>query len=498
MLCGASPIILFVHADQLCYSKIRPLAKVDLGHAIVILPAAIFAFMQEVYCSKFFSCSLDAIMKARYRYRLYPTSCQQVSLAKLFGCTRVVWNDALAHCIEEYRAGNKKPSNGSLQKQFITQAKQTSEREWLGEVSNIALQQSLNDLDQAYQNFFKSCKGERKGKPVRPPKFKKRKGRQSAKFHSGGFKVQETSVYIAKIGKIKTIWSRELPTKPTSATVIKDPAGRYFVSFVVEVQPEPLPPTTKSCGIDLGIIDFATFDDGRKVKAPKPLRKNLRRLRKRQKKLSRTQKGSKRREVARKKVAKLHAKIKDTRTDFLHKLSTKVVKENQLIALEDLNVSGLLKNRTPLYPPSGGTQGGGDLGWREFRTLLEAKADKYGREFRVINRWEPTSQLCSCCGQKGGKKDLSIREWTCLWCGSFHDRDANAATNILKVAGGQPKTAQPKFQQLELFEINNFQVAGGQSETQNGRGGRRKTFVKGAAANEASTHPKFRQLNLFE
>ena len=404
-------------------------------------------------------------MKARYRYRIYPTVSQQISLARLFGCTRVVWNDALAYCIDEYRAGNKKPSNGALQKRFITQAKKTSEREWLGEVSNIALQQSLNDLEQAYQNFFQSCKGERKGKPVRPPRLKKRKGRQSAKFHSGGFKVHETSVYIAKIGKIKTVWSRELPAKPTSATVIKDPAGRYFVSFVVEIQPEILPPTTKTCGIDLGIIDFATFDDGQKVKAPKPLKKNLRRLRKRQKKLSRTQKGSKRREVARKKVAKLHVKIKETRTDFLHKLSTKVIKENQLIALEDLNVSGLLKNRKLSRAIS-------DLGWREFRTLLEAKADKYGREFRVINRWEATSQNCSCCGQKGGKKDLSAREWTCLWCNTTHDRDINAAANILKVAGGQP-------------------------ETVNGRRGRCKTSVKEATANEASTTPKYVQLSLF-
>ena len=367
-------------------------------------------------------------MKARYRYRLYPTPLQQISLAKLFGCTRVVWNDALSHCIEEYRAGNKKPTNGALQKKFITQAKKTSEREWLGEVSNIALQQSLNDLEQAYQNFFKSCKGERKGKAVKPPKFKKRKARQSAKFHSGGFKVHETSVYIAKIGKIKAVWSRKLPSKPTSATVIKDSAGRYFVSFVIEIQPEILPQTANSCGIDLGIIDFATFDDGTKVKDPKPLKKNLKRLRKRQKNLSRKQKGSKRREVARQKVARLHAKIKDSRKDFLHKLSTKVVEENQLIALEDLNVSGLLKNRKLSRAIS-------DLGWREFRTLLEAKADKYGREFRVIDRWQPTSQICSCCGHKAGKKELSIREWTCLWCGAFHDRECDSFSRNLVIGG---------------------------------------------------------------
>ena len=367
-------------------------------------------------------------MKARYRYRLYPTLSQQISLAKLFGCVRVVWNDALIHCINEYRAGNKKPSNGALQKQFITQAKKTEDREWLSEVSAIPLQQSLNDLDRAYKNFFQSCKGERKGKPAKPPRLKKRRNAQSARFTTGGFKVHKTSVSIAKIGKIKTVWSRELSAKPTSATVIKDAAGRYFVSFVVEIAPEPLPQTSNSCGIDLGIIDFATFDDGTKVKAPKPLKKNLKRLRKKQRNLSRKVKGSKRREVARKKVARLHAKIKDTRTDFLHKLSTKVVKENQLIALEDLNVGGLLKNRKLSRAIS-------DLGWREFRMLLEAKADKYNREFRIINRWEPTSQVCSCCGCKGGKKDLSVREWTCLWCGEKHDRECDSFSRNLVIGG---------------------------------------------------------------
>ena len=224
---------------------------------------------------------------------------------------------------------------------------------------------------------------------------------------------------------------------------------------MVEIQPELLPQTGETCGIDLGIINFATFDNGQKVKAPKPLKKNLKRLRKRQKSLSRKQKGSKRREVARQKVAKLHAKIKDIRTDFLHKLSTKVVKENQLIALEDLNVNGLIKNRKLSRAIS-------DLGWREFRTFLAGKAEKYGREFRIIDRWQPTSQICSCCGEKGGKKELSVREWTCLWCSATHDRDINAANNILKVAGGQ-------------------------SETLNGRGGLRKTTAKVAAADEAST-----------
>ena len=403
-------------------------------------------------------------MKARYRYRIYPKQEQKTALAQLFGCVRVVWNDSLAFCIEQYQKEEKKPKNGDLQKQFITQAKKTIEREWLGEVSAIPLQQSLNDLNQAYQNFFKSCKGERKGQKVKPPRFKKRKSRQSARFTRGGFKVGQHNVYLAKIGKVKIIWSRDLPSDPSSVTVIKDSADRYFLSFVVEIIPEPLPKVEKSCGIDLGISTFATFSNGEKVKAPKPLKKNLKRLRKLQRKLSKKQKDSKRREVARKKVAKLYAKIKDTRTDFLHKLSAKVIRENQSIALEDLNVSGMMKNRKLSRAIS-------DLGWREFRTMLSNKADKYGRNFKVIDRWEPTSQTCSSCRQRGGKLDLSIREWTCLWCGETHDRDENAAINI--------------------------EVAGGHPETINGRGGTGQTSAKEAPSSEASTAPEWIQLNLF-
>ncbi|MEH1783629.1 MAG: RNA-guided endonuclease TnpB family protein [Nostoc sp.] len=340
----------------------------------------------------------------------------------------------------ESNKGSKKPSGADLQKLFITQAKKTDERVWLSEVSNIPLQQSLNDLEQAYQNFFKSCKKERKGKPVRPPKFKKRRAAQSARFRKGGFKVCQTSVYLAKIGQVEVVWSRALPAEPSSVTVLKDAAGRYFVSFVVEIQSSPLPQLDNAVGIDLGITTFATLSTGEKVDAPKPLKKRIGRLRRLSKNLSRKKRGSKRYEVARKRKAKLQAKLSDTRTDFLHKLSTKLIRENQAIILEDLNVSGMLKNRKLSRAIS-------DLGWRQFRTFLEGKAEKYGREFRVISRWEPTSQTCSSCGFRGGKLDLSIREWICLNCESTHDRDVNAAVNI--------------------------KVAGGHSETQNGRGGKR-------------------------
>ncbi|NES21970.1 MAG: IS200/IS605 family element transposase accessory protein TnpB [Symploca sp. SIO3E6] len=404
-------------------------------------------------------------MKARYRYRIYPTPEQQLALSKLFGCVRVVWNDALSFCINQYKIGEKKPKNTELQKQFITQAKKTKKREWLSEVSNIPLQQSLNDLEQAYQNFFKSCKGQRKGKSVKPPKFKRRRAKQSARFRQGGFKIGQTFVKLAKVGKLKIVWSRPLPAEPSSVTIIKDAAGRYFASFVVEIVSNVLPKTVNSVGIDLGIKTFATLDDGQKIDAPKPLKKRINRLRRLSKNLSRKNRGSKRYERARKRKAKLQAKLKDTRTDFLHKLSTQIIRENQTIVLEDLNVAGMVRNRKLSRAIS-------DLGWRQFRTYLEGKAEKYGREFRVISRWEPTSQKCSCCGFRGGKLDLSIREWTCLNCSTTHDRDVNAAKNIL--------------------------VAGGHSETLNGRGGKHKTTVKVAATCEASTHREYVQLALFD
>ena len=382
-------------------------------------------------------------MKLRYRYRIYPTDQQKGLVSRLFGCCRVVFNDALAYCQEQYRAGNKKPSSNELSKR-LTELKKTQEKEWLTEVSAIPLQQSLRDLEQAYSNFFKSCKGQRKGKKVKPPKFKKRKSKQSAKFTDNGFKIYPNSdyIYLAKIGEIKVIWSRELPAIPSSVTLIKDSADRYFVSFVVEFNPQQLPKNGRSVGIDLGITDFATLSNGEKIKSPKPLKKQLKRLRRLQQNLSRKQKGSKRREVVRKKLARLHAKISDTRNDFLHKLSTKIIRENQTIVLEDLNVSGMVKNRKLSRAIS-------DLGWRSFRTMLEAKSVMYGRDFRVIDRWTPTSQTCSCCGFKGGKKELNVREWICLNCGTFHDRDINAAVNIL-VAGGLSETLNGRGEKVRL------------------------------------------------
>jgi putative transposase len=394
-------------------------------------------------------------MKARFRYRVYPKPSQINVLNQLFGCVRVVWNDALNFCNQSYQDGVKYSGESELQKQFITAAKKTEQRQWLSQVSNIPLQQSIRDLGQAYQNFFKSCSGKRKGKKVKPPKFKNRSNAQSCRFRVGGFKVNERTVYLAKIGKLKIEWSRQLPANPSSVTLIRDAANRYFMSFVVEINPTQLSDNGKSIGIDVGITDFATFDTGEKVKSPKPLKARLRRLKRAQRNLKKKVKGSNRLKLARLRVAKIHANIKDIRTDFLHKLSTRIVNENQVIALEDLNVSGMVKNRKLSRAIS-------DLGWRSFRTMLESKSAMYGRDLRVISRWEPTSQKCSCCGEKGGKKELKIREWECLFCGVIHDRDINASRNII-------------------------QVAGGQSETQTGRGGDVRLSSNIAISDEAST-----------
>ena len=363
-------------------------------------------------------------MKARYQYRIYPTNQQCKDLARLFGCVRVVYNDALALC----KQSEKLPKLGDLQKICITQAKKTEERKWLSEVSNIPLQQSIADLGVAWSNFFASLKGNRKGKKVNSPKFKKRTNRQSARFRKGGFRIKAAKVFLAKIGCIKTKWSRPLPAEPSSVTVIKDTAGRYFLSFVVEVQPETRPAANPAVGIDLGLKVFAALSTGERVNHPS-YSKLDRKIRRAQRQLSRRQRTSKRRERMRLRVAKLKAKLRDTRKDFLHKLSTKVVNENQVIALEDLNVSGLLKNRRLSRAIS-------SAGWRDFRTMCEAKSEKFGREFVVISRWEPTSQVCSDCGYRWGKLDLKVREIVCMNCGTLHDRDGNASKNIEQVGVG--------------------------------------------------------------
>ncbi len=367
-------------------------------------------------------------MKARYNYRIYPKPSQIEALAKAFGCARVVWNDALWL----YQKANKQglPMPKDVDKQVITQAKKTPDRAWLSEVSNIILQQSFRDLQTAWNNYFSSIKGKRKGKRVGKPKFKKKQSRQAIKFRRGGFKVHSQSVKLAKIGHVPMVVSRPLPSEPSSVTIIKDCSGRYFASFVVEVaQPIP-PPSDNSIGIDLGLTHFAILSSGEKIENPRLQKKMLKRIKKASRRLSKAKKDSNRRKKRKLKLAKLHAKVKDQRTDFLHKLTTRLVRENQTLAIEDLNVAGLVKNRKLSRAIS-------DAGWAKFKTLLAAKCDKYGRDLIIVDRYYPSSQICSCCGESGGKKELDVREWTCLYCNTVHDRDICAAENLNKWAGGQ-------------------------------------------------------------
>ena len=343
----------------------------------------------------------------------------------------MVWNDALWVYKNALKNGQPRPKN--VDKLVITQAKKTPERAWLSEVSNIVLQQSFRDLQQAWNNYFSSLNGTRKGKPVGKPKLKKKTSKQSMRFRKGGFSVHSNSVKLAKIGHVPMVVSRSLPSEPSSVTIIKDTIGRYFASFVVEVPDEIAPQTNNSCGVDLGLTHFCILSSGEKIENPRLHKKMLRKIKKANRRLAKAKKDSNRRKKRKLRLAKLHAKVKDQRTDFLHKLTTRLVRENQALAIEELNVAGLVKNRKLSRAIS-------DAGWAKFKTMLAAKCDKYGRDLTVVERWFASSQLCSCCGKSGGKKKLDVREWSCLFCGTTHDRDINASRNLkqqIRWAGGQ-------------------------------------------------------------
>jgi putative transposase len=376
-----------------------------------------------------------------------------------------VFNDALRMRTQAHADGLPFLSDGDLSKQVITEAKKTPDRVWLGEVSAVVLQQALADLNMAYRNFFASISGRRKGPKIAPPRYRSRKdNRQTIRFAKNSrFKVTSGGkLRLPKIGDVPVRWSRDLPSEPSSVTVVKDASGRYFASFVVMTCDEPLPEIAAEVGIDLGLTHFAVTSDGRKVTAPKFFRRAERKLRKAQKALCRKQKGSANRKKAVVKVAKAHAKVGDARKDFHHKLSTTVVRDNQAIYVEDLAVAGLGRTRQ--------AKSVHDAGWSAFVNMLEYKAAKYGRTFAKVDRFFPSSQLCSACGVKDGPKPLHVREWTCAACGTTHDRDVNAAINI---------------------RAEGRKVAAGHAETLNARRAQvRPGSVIPAQRDEAGTHPK--------
>ncbi|NBE83149.1 RNA-guided endonuclease InsQ/TnpB family protein [Micromonospora rubida] len=368
-------------------------------------------------------------MQLRYHYRVYPDAAQREALARSFGCARVVFNDGLRLRQRARENGEKYVSDAELSRRLITEAKLTPQRAWLGEVSSVVLQQALADLNVAYRNLFNSVTGKRKGRKVAPPRFRSRKdNRQAIRFTKNSrFTVLGNGrLRLPKIGDLHVRWSRSLPSEASSVTVIRDAAGRYLASFVVQTnQDETLPPVDPEIGIDLGLTHFAVMSDGAKVTAPKFLRRAARKLKRLQQDLSRKQRGSQNRKKAVVKVARAHARVADTRRDWQHKLSTAIIRDNQAVYVEDLCVVGLGRTRL--------AKSVHDAGWASFRAMLEYKAARYGRTFARVDRFFPSTRMCSACGRINDKMALAVRAWDCP-CGAAHDRDINAAKNI-KAAG---------------------------------------------------------------
>jgi len=378
-------------------------------------------------------------VKRAFKYRFYPSDAQAAELSRTFGCVRKVYNLALAARTEAW--ARQERVNYNATSAMLTAWKKSEELAFLGDVSSVPLQQTLRHLQTAFTHFF--------AKRTRYPRFRSRKkSRKSAEYTTSGFRFRGGRLTLAKMADpLDIVWSRPLPegAEPSTVTVSQDAAGRWFVSMLCDDPTiRPLPATDTAVGVDVGLEHLLTLSTGEKVANPRHERRDRARLAKAQRELSRKAKGDgSNRAKARRKVAKVHARIADRRRDMLHKLTTRLVRENQTLVIEDLTVRNMVKNHTLARAIS-------DASWSEFRSMLEYKAAWYGREVIAVDRFFPSSRLCSVCGTLQQKMPLSVRTWTCD-CGTTHDRDVNAAKNLLAAglavtvcgAGVRPQRSTP-------------------------------------------------------
>ncbi|WP_405653474.1 RNA-guided endonuclease InsQ/TnpB family protein [Streptomyces sp. NBC_00019] len=378
-------------------------------------------------------------VKRAFKYRFCPSDVQAAELLRTFGCVRKVYNLALAARSEAWARQERVSYHATSA--MLTAWKRTEELAFLNEVSSVPLQQTLRHLQSAFTHFF--------AKRAKYPRFKSRKrSRKSAEYTSSGFRIRDGALTLAKMADpLDIVWSRPLPAgaKPSTVTVSQDAAGRWFVSILCEDPGvKALPATEAAIGIDVGLNHLLALSTGEKVANPRHERRDRTRLAKAQREMSRKAKGSANRQKARRRVATVHARIADRRRDLLHQLTTRLVRENQTLVIEDLTVRNMVRNRPLARAIS-------DAGWREFRCLLEYKAAWYGREVVAVDRFFPSSRLCSGCGSVRERMPLSVRTWTCGTCGAAHDRDVNAAKNLLAAglaasvcgAGVRPQRSSP-------------------------------------------------------
>ncbi|MGW6929133.1 RNA-guided endonuclease InsQ/TnpB family protein [Lentzea sp. NPDC054927] len=362
---------------------------------------------------------MSGLAKRAFKFRFYPSEVQAAELSRTFGCVRKVYNLALQARAEAWTLRGERVGYETTSA-LLTAWKRTEELAFLGEVSSVPLQQTLRHLQTAFVHFW--------AKRARYPRFKSRKkSRACAEYTRSAFRWRDGALTLAKMAEPLDIrWSRPLPEDvvPSTVTVSRDAAGRWFVSLLCEdPSVTPLPTTDSVVGIDVGLDHLLVLSTGEKIDNPRHERRDRKTLAKAQRVLSRKQKGSSNRSKARIKVARVHARIADRRTDYLHKITSRLVRENQTLVVEDLAVSNMVGNRRLARAIS-------DAGWRQFRQLLEYKASWYGRDVIAVDRWFPSSKLCSVCGALAAEMPLQVRAWTC-GCGTTHDRDVNAARNIL-------------------------------------------------------------------